>query len=52
MSVQNPQLVGLLVTGNRSKFLYAESSTAWLYDYPHFLSPLYEGDKCFVCIPI
>ena len=40
MSVQNPQLAGFLLTGNRSKFLYVEGSTAWLYDCPHFLSPL------------
>ena len=52
MSVQNPQLAGFLLTGNRSNFLYVEGSTAWLYDCPHFLSPLYEGDKCFDRIPI
>ena len=40
MSVQNPQLAGFLRTGNRSNFLYVEGSTAWLYDCPHFLSPL------------
>ena len=32
MSVQNPQLTGFLLTGNRSNFLYVEGSTAWLYD--------------------
>ena len=37
MSVQNPQLAGFLLTGNRSNFLYVEGSTAWLYDCPHFL---------------
>ena len=30
MSVQNPQLAGYLLIGNRSKFLYVEGSTAWL----------------------
>ena len=35
MSVQNPQLAGFLLTGNRSNFLYVEGSTAWLYDCPH-----------------
>ena len=44
MSVQNPQLAGFLLTGNRSNFLYVEGSTAWLYDCPHFLSPLYKAD--------
>ena len=38
MSVQNPQLAGFFLTGNRSNFLYVEVSTAWLYDCPHFLS--------------
>ena len=52
MSVQNPQLAGFLLTGNRSIFLYVEGSTAWLYDFPHFLSPLYNADRCFDRIPI
>ena len=52
MSVQNPQLAGFLLTGNRSNFLYVEGSTAWLSDCPHFLSPLYIADRCFDRIPI
>ena len=53
MSVQNPQLAGFLLTGNRSNFLYVEGSSAWLYDCPHyFLSPLYLADRCFDRIPI
>ena len=52
MSVQNPQLAGFLITGNRSNFLYVEGSTAWLYDCPHFLSPLYKVDRCFDRLPI
>ena len=52
MSVKNPQLAGFLLTGNRSNFLYVEGSTAWLYDCPHFISPLYKADKCFDRIPI
>ena len=47
MSVQNPQVAELLLTGNRSNFSYVESSTAWLYDCPHFLSPLSKADRCF-----
>ena len=47
MSVKNPQLAGFLLTGNRSYFLYVEGSTSWLYDCPHFLSPLYKADRCF-----
>ena len=52
MSVQNPQLAGFLLTGNRSNFLYVEGSTAWLCDCPHFLSLLYKADCCFDRIPI
>ena len=52
MSVQNHQLAGFLLTGNRSNFLHVEGSTAWLYDCPHFLSPLYKADRCFDRIPI
>ena len=52
MSGKNPQLVGFLLTRNRCNFLYVEGSTAWLYDCPHFLSPLYKADKCFNRIPI
>ena len=52
MSVQNPQLAGFLLTGNRSNFLYVEGSTAWLYDCPQYLSPLYKSDQCFDRIPI
>ena len=52
MSVQNPQLAGFLLTGNRSNFLYVEGFTAWLYDCPHFLSPSCKADRCFDRIPI
>ena len=52
MSVENPQLAGFLLTGIRSNFLYVEGSSAWLYDCPHFISPLYKADKCFDRIPI
>ena len=52
MSVENTQLAGFLLTGNRSTFLSVEGSRAWLYDCPHFISPLYKADKCFDRIPI
>ena len=52
MSVKNPHLAGFLLTGNRNNFLYVEGSTAWLYDCPHFLSPLYKAFRCFDRIPI
>ena len=47
MSVQNPQLAGFLLTGNRSNFPYVEGFTAWFNDCPQFLSPLYKADRCF-----
>ena len=52
MSLQNPQLASFLLTGTRSNFLNVEGSTAWLYDCPHLLSPLYKADRCFDRIPI
>ena len=51
MSVKNPQLAGFF-TGNRSNLLYVEGSTAWMYDCPHFISPLYKADNCFDRTPI
>ena len=59
MSVQNPQLAGFLtgiltgfLTGHRSNFFHVESSTAWLYYCPQFLSFLYKADSCFNRKPI
>ena len=52
MSLQNPHLAGFLLTGNRNNFLYVEVSTAGLFDYSHFLSPIYKADRCFDRIPI
>ena len=51
MSIKNPQLAGFVLSGNRSNFLYVEGSTAWLYDCPHFISPLYKADKCLIEFP-
>ena len=47
MSVQNPQLAGFLLTGNRSNCLYVEDSNAWLYGCPHLISHFYKADRCF-----
>ena len=52
MSLQNPLLAGFLLTCTRSNFLHVEGSTAWLYDCPHFISPLYKADRCFDRIPL
>ena len=52
MSVKNPQLAGFLLTQDRSNFLYVEGSTAWLYDCPRHLSPLYIADQCYDKNPV
>ena len=52
MSVQTPQLVGYLLTANRSNFVFVEVSTGWLYDCPQILSPLFWNDKRFDRLPI
>ena len=51
-SVQNPEIAGSLLTGNRNNILYEKGSTAWLQDCLRFCSPLHEADKCFDCMPI
>ena len=48
MSVKNPQLAGFLLIQSRSKFLYVEGSTAWLYGCPHHLSPLYLASNVMI----
>ena len=52
MSVKNQHLAGFLLTQKRSNFLYIEGSTAWLYDCPHHLSPLYIAEQCYDKIPV
>ena len=52
MSIQKPQFACYLSTRNGGNILYAEGSTAWLYDCPLFLSTLYEAYKGFEHIPI
>ena len=52
MSVKKPQLAGFLLTQNRSNFLCVEGSTAWLYDCPYHLSPLYIAEQCYDKIPV
>ena len=52
MSVKNPQLAGFLLTQNRSNLCYVEGSTAWLFDCPHHLSPLYVAEECYDKIPV
>ena len=49
--VQNPQLAGFLLFVNLCNLHYIEGSTAWLYDYLHFLWPLHETYVCFDHLP-
>ena len=51
-SVKNPQLLGFLLTQNRSNVLYVEGSTAWLYDCPRHLSPLYTAELWYEKISV
>ena len=48
MSAQNPQLIGYILTGKRSKFLYVEGYTAWLQEFLLFCSPLCEPDNVLI----
>ena len=50
MSVKNPQPASFLLT--QSTFLKVGGSTAWLYDCPHHLSPLYKAEQCHDKIPV
>ena len=50
MSVKNPQPASFLLT--QSTFLNVEGSTAWLYDCPHHLPPLYKAEQCYDKIPV
>ena len=52
MSVQNPQIAGYLLAGDRSNILYVKGYAAGLYDCLAFFSPLNEADKSFDCTPI
>ena len=45
--VKHPQLAGFLLTQNRSSFSYVEGSSAWLYDCPYHLTPLYIVEQCY-----
>ena len=49
LSVQNPQLDGFLLTGNRSSFLFVNCLAL---QCPHFLSPLYKTYRRFDRIPL
>ena len=51
MSVQNPHFPGYFFNGNSSNLFCLEGAAAWLYNCPHFLSPLYEVGEFFDCIP-
>ena len=50
MSVQNPQLAGFLLTGNRSNLTLKAQLPA--FTISHTFSPLYKADRCFDRIPI
>ena len=45
MSVKNSQLAGFFLSQNLSNSSYVKKTTAWLYDGPHRLSPLYTAEE-------
>ena len=52
LSMENPQLAGYMLTGNRSMFLSTDGSLGWLYHCPLTHSPPHVMNQCFDKIPI
>ena len=52
LSIENPRLVGYMLTGNRSMFLETDERLAWLYSCPQVRSPLQTLKQCYDKIPI
>ena len=52
LSLENPRLAGYMLIGNRSMFLEAYGSLAWLYSCPQVRSPLHTLNQCYNKIPI
>ena len=50
--MENPRLVGFMLTGNHSMFLKTDDSLAWLYHCPLMRSPRHVMNQCFDKIPI
>ena len=51
LSIENPRLVGYMLTGNRSMFLSTHGSLAWLYHFPLMRSPPHVMNQCYDNIP-
>ena len=52
LAMENPRLVGDMLTGNRSMFLSTDGSLAWLYHCPLMRSPPHVMNQCYDKIPI
>ena len=52
LSMENPRLVGYMLTGNRFMFLSTDRSLAWLYHCTLMRSPPYVLNQCYDKIPI
>ena len=52
LSVENPRLVGYMLTGNRSMFVSTDGSFAWLYHCPLMRSPPHAMNQCYDKISI
>ena len=52
LALENPQLAGYMLTGNRSMFLETDGSLACLYRCPMVHSPLHTMNQCYGRTPI
>ena len=52
LALENPRLAGYMLTGNRSMFLEANGSLAWLYHCPKVHSPLHTMNQYYDKTPI
>ena len=52
LALENSQLAGYMLTGNRPRFLETDGSLAWLYHCPMVHSPLHTVNQCYGRIPI
>ena len=50
--MENPRLVGYMLTGNRSMFLSTDGSLTWLYHCPLMRPPPHVMNQCYDKIPI
>ena len=52
LALENPQLAGYMLTGNRTMFLETDGNVAWLYHCPKVLPLLHKMNQSYDKIPI